>query len=103
MPHLDPLTEQQLMGICGLQQSSQQAEEALLQGFEQLHHSLADTVAIGLPVNDGTLSYMNYTAVALEKLANLEVFIRQVLVFFLSTVMIKHNFTCIVSYDRSII
>nr|CAD1821532.1 unnamed protein product [Ananas comosus var. bracteatus] len=77
MPHLDPLTEQQLMGICSLQQSSQQAEEALLQGFEQLHHSLADTVATGLPANDGTLSYMDYTAVALDKLANLEVFIRQ--------------------------
>lgn len=92
MPHLDPLTEQQLMGICSLQQSSQQAEEALLQGFEQLHHSLAETVAIGLPADGGTLSYTDYTAVALEKLANLEVFIRQVLAFFLSAVLIKHNF-----------
>ncbi|KAG0479146.1 hypothetical protein HPP92_013865 [Vanilla planifolia] len=31
---LEPLTEQQLVGICNLQQSSQQAEDALSQGME---------------------------------------------------------------------
>ncbi|KAM0884655.1 hypothetical protein ACQ4PT_030882 [Festuca glaucescens] len=45
VPQLDPLTEQQMVSICGLEQSLQQAEEALTQGLEQLHQSLAVTVA----------------------------------------------------------
>ncbi|XP_038999101.1 transcription factor TGA9-like [Hibiscus syriacus] len=69
---LDPLTEQQVMGIYSLQHSSQQAEEALTQGLEQLQQSLTDTIA-GRPVVDG----MQQMAVALGKLANLEVFVRQ--------------------------
>ncbi|KDP33129.1 hypothetical protein JCGZ_13576 [Jatropha curcas] len=69
---LDPLTEQQIMGIYSLQQSSQQAEEALFQGLEQLQQSLVDTIASG-PVIDG----MQQMAVALGKLANLEGFVRQ--------------------------
>ncbi|GMJ10699.1 TGACG (TGA) motif-binding protein 9 [Hibiscus trionum] len=69
---LDPLTEQQVMGIYSLQHSSQQAEEALTQGLEQLQQSLTDTIAGG-PVIDG----MQQMAVALGKLANLEGFVRQ--------------------------
>ncbi|KAK1309720.1 Transcription factor TGA2 [Acorus calamus] len=79
MPQLDPLTEQQILGICNLQQSSQQAEEALSQGLEQLHQSLADTVATGSlsdgPANMG--NYMGQMAMALGKLSNLEGFVRQ--------------------------
>lgn len=71
MPQLDPLTEQQLMGICSLQQSSQQAEEALSQGFEQLQYSLTDTISSGSP------NEMGHMAMALGKLANLEGFVRQ--------------------------
>ncbi|XP_039809514.1 transcription factor LG2-like isoform X1 [Panicum virgatum] len=75
IPQLDPLTEQQLLGICNLQQSSEQAEEALAQG---LHQSLADTVAAGT-LNDGAAApnYMSLMAVALEKLASLESFYQQ--------------------------
>ncbi|XP_060169830.1 transcription factor TGA9-like isoform X3 [Lycium barbarum] len=69
---LDPLTQQQVVGIYSLQQSSQQAEEALSQGLEQLQQSLIETVASG-SVNDG----MHIMAVALGKLANLEGFVRQ--------------------------
>ncbi|XP_065868959.1 transcription factor TGA9 isoform X2 [Euphorbia lathyris] len=69
---LDPLTEQQIMGIYSLQHSSQQAEEALSQGLEQLQQSLVDTIASG-PVIDG----MQQMAVALGKLSNLEGFVRQ--------------------------
>lgn len=72
IPQLDPLTEQQLMGICSLQHSSQQAEEALSQGLDQLQQSLVDTVA-GTSIPDG----MHQMAVALGKLANLEGFVRQ--------------------------
>ncbi|XP_057534089.1 transcription factor TGA9-like isoform X1 [Amaranthus tricolor] len=69
---LDPLTEQQLMGIYSLQQTSQQAEEALSQGLEQLQQSLVDTIATST-VTDG----MHQMAIALGKLSNLEGFIRQ--------------------------
>ncbi|XP_022755980.1 transcription factor TGA9-like isoform X2 [Durio zibethinus] len=69
---LEPLTEQQVIGIYRLQHSSQQAEEALTQGHEQLQQSLIDTIAGG-PVFDG----MQQMAVALGKLANLEGFVRQ--------------------------
>lgn len=71
---LDPLTDQQLMGIYSLQQSSQQAEEALSQGLDQLQQSLVDTIASG-PVVDG----MQQMAIALGKLSNLEGFVRQVI------------------------
>ncbi|KAJ6790477.1 transcription factor TGA2.2-like [Iris pallida] len=78
MPQLDPLAEQQLMGICNLQQSSQQAEEAFTQGLEQLQQSLADTVSSGA-LDEGTNvgNYMGHMAMALGKLANLEGFVRQ--------------------------
>ncbi|XP_026426010.1 transcription factor TGA2.3-like isoform X1 [Papaver somniferum] len=78
LPQVDPLTEQQLMGICGLQQSSQQAEEALSQGLEQLHQSLAETIA-GNSLNESANvgNYMGQMAVALGKLSNLEGFVRQ--------------------------
>ncbi|KAG2670752.1 hypothetical protein I3760_14G102400 [Carya illinoinensis] len=72
MGQLDPLTDQQLMGISRLQHSTQQTEEALSQGQEQLQQSLIDTIAAG-PVIDG----MQQMAVALDKLGNLEGFIRQ--------------------------
>lgn len=70
---LDPLTEQQVVGIYSLQQSSQQAEEALSQGLEQLQQSLIDTIATA-SLHDG----MHHMALALGKLSNLEGFVRQV-------------------------
>ncbi|XP_049353521.1 transcription factor TGA9-like [Solanum verrucosum] len=69
---LDPLTQQQIVGIYSLQQSSQQAEEALSQGLEQLKQSLIEIIATG-SVNDG----MHHMAIALGKLANLESFVYQ--------------------------
>ncbi|GAB4824704.1 Transcription factor tga9, variant 2 [Ancistrocladus abbreviatus] len=69
---LDPLTEQQLVGICSLQHSTQQAEEALSQGLDQLQQSLLNTIA-GSSVTDG----MHQMVLALGKLASLEGFIRQ--------------------------
>lgn len=79
MPHLDPLTEQQLLVIGNLRLSSRQAEEALSQGLEQLHRSLSDTVT-GDSLSDGVDvgNYMGHMALALGKLANLEGFVRQV-------------------------
>ncbi|CAM0874321.1 unnamed protein product [Alopecurus aequalis] len=79
VPQLDPLTEQQMVGICGLEQSLQQAEEALAQGLEQLHQSLAVTVAgSGSLADDANIgSFMGDMAVALGKLSNLEGFVIQ--------------------------
>ncbi|KAL6641879.1 hypothetical protein ACP70R_020060 [Stipagrostis hirtigluma subsp. patula] len=77
LPQLDPLTEQQVVGICSLQQSSQQAEEALSQGLEQLHQSLADTMAGGSLIEDANMSFMGQMALALGKLSNLEGFVIQ--------------------------
>ncbi|GMH28324.1 hypothetical protein Nepgr_030167 [Nepenthes gracilis] len=78
---LDPLTEQQLMGIYNLQQSSQQAEDALSQGMEALQQSLAETLANGAPGLSGSsgnvANYMGQMAMAMGKLGTLEGFLRQ--------------------------
>jgi transcription factor TGA len=77
LPQLEPLTEQQVINICNLQQSSQQAEEALSQGLEQLHQSLADIMAGGSLIEDTNTSFMGQMALALGKLSNLEGFVIQ--------------------------
>ncbi|KAK9290226.1 hypothetical protein L1049_008393 [Liquidambar formosana] len=78
---LEPLTEQQLMNIYNLQQSSQQAEDALSQGMEALQQSLADTLANGSPGPSGSsgnvANYMGQMAMAMGKLGTLEGFLRQ--------------------------
>ncbi|CAM6033521.1 unnamed protein product [Sphagnum compactum] len=78
IPQIEPLTEQQLLGICNLQQSSQQAEDALSQGMEALQQSLADTVAGGLlGSSPNVANYMGQMAMAMGKLGTLESFVRQ--------------------------
>ncbi|CAO2822287.1 unnamed protein product [Amaranthus hypochondriacus] len=78
---LEPLTEQQLVGIYSLQQTSQQAEEALSQGMEALQQSLAETLANGTPGPSGSsgnvANYMGQMAMAMGKLGTLEGFLRQ--------------------------
>lgn len=78
---LEPLTEQQVVGICNLQQSSQQAEDALSQGMEALQQSLAETLAgsLGPSGSSGNVAnYMGQMAMAMGKLGTLENFLRQV-------------------------
>ncbi|KAL5722186.1 hypothetical protein ACHQM5_005734 [Ranunculus cassubicifolius] len=78
--HLEPLTDQQLIGICNLQQSSHEAEDALSQGMEALQQSLAETLASGSlgPSSDGNIAeYMGQMALAMGKLATLENFLQQ--------------------------
>ncbi|KAI4339109.1 hypothetical protein MLD38_024084 [Melastoma candidum] len=78
---LEPLTEQQLVGIGNLQQSSQQAEDALSQGMEQLQQSLAETLCSGSLGSSGSsgnvANYMGQMAMAMGKLGTLDGFIRQ--------------------------
>ncbi|CAL9207624.1 unnamed protein product [Musa hybrid cultivar] len=78
MRQLDPLTDQQWMGMRGFQHSSQQAEEALSRGLDQVHQSLAQTVAGG-SLSDGidVGNYVGHAAIAMGKLADLEGFIGQ--------------------------
>lgn len=76
--HVEPLTEQQLLGIYKLQQSMQEAEEALSQGLEALNQSLSDTIAsnsLSCPPN--MTNYMGQMALAMNKLSTLEGFVRQ--------------------------
>ncbi|CAN6208004.1 unnamed protein product [Urochloa humidicola] len=83
----EPLTEQQLVGICGLRQSSMQAEDALSQGMEALQQALAETLAAaaaaggggdgGVSAAEGITNYMGQMAVAMGKLATVENFLRQ--------------------------
>ncbi|PSS34991.1 TGACG-sequence-specific DNA-binding protein like [Actinidia chinensis var. chinensis] len=87
MNQLEPLTEQQLVGIYSLQQSSQQAEDALSQGMEALQQSLAETLANGSPGPSGpsgnagpsgnVANYMGQMAMAMGKLGTLGNFVRQ--------------------------
>ncbi|XP_021894011.1 bZIP transcription factor TGA10 [Carica papaya] len=75
---VEPLTEQQILGICGLQQSTQEAEEALSQGLEALNQSLSDTItsdSLSCPTN--MTNYMGQMALAINKLSTLEGFVRQ--------------------------
>ncbi|KAG2309953.1 hypothetical protein Bca52824_021513 [Brassica carinata] len=55
LPHFDPLMDQQVLDVCNLRQSCQQAEDAVSQGMEKLQHTLADSVAAG---NLGEGSYI---------------------------------------------
>lgn len=77
---LEPLTDQQLMGICNLQQSSQQTEDALSQGMEALQQSLVDTLSSTTHGSTGSADvadYMGQMAIAMGKLATLQDFLIQ--------------------------
>ncbi|KAJ6425871.1 hypothetical protein OIU84_026449 [Salix udensis] len=88
---IEPLTEQQILGIYGLQQSTQENEDALSQGLEALNQSLSDTIAAeSLSCPPNMANYMGQMAVAMNKLSALEGFVRQVklslVTLFLSTI-----------------
>ncbi|KAL2663286.1 hypothetical protein AAZV13_02G087800 [Glycine max] len=78
--HLEPLTDQQLMGICNLQQSSQQAEDALNQGMEALQQSLVEilsSTSLGPNGSGNVADYMGQMALAMGKLAVLGSFLHK--------------------------
>ncbi|OIW08116.1 hypothetical protein TanjilG_06659 [Lupinus angustifolius] len=78
---LEPLTEQQVADITNLQESSQQAEDALSQGMDALQQSLAETLSSGSQNSSGSsgnvANYMGQMAMAMGKLGTLEGFVRQ--------------------------
>lgn len=73
-PQLNPMTEQQSLEVFNLEQSCQQAEDALSQGMERLQQTLAETVAAGQLIEG---SYIPMTA-AMEKLEALMSFVKEV-------------------------
>ncbi|CAH2073780.1 unnamed protein product [Thlaspi arvense] len=77
---LELLTEQQSQDLNNLQESSQQAEDALSQGMDSLQQSLSDTLSsgtLGSSSSGNVASYMGQMAMAMGKLGTLEGFIRQ--------------------------
>jgi len=92
LSHIEPLTEQQILGICGLQQSTQETEDALSQGLEALYQSLSDTVASdALSCPSNMANYMGQMAVAMNKLSTLEGFVRQVSCLILNICMVMRR------------
>ena len=77
MPQLDSLTEQQILEVCNLKQSCQQAEDALSQGMEKLQETVSATVAAG-QLGEG--SFIPQVATAVGKLEALVSFVNQVLI-----------------------
>ncbi|KAJ7954072.1 Transcription factor like [Quillaja saponaria] len=78
--NLEPLTDQQFMGIRNLEQSSLQTEDALSQGMEALQQSLLETLSstsLCPTASDNVADYMGQMAVAMTKLATLETFVLQ--------------------------
>ncbi|URE41358.1 hypothetical protein MUK42_03365 [Musa troglodytarum] len=76
--HIEPLTEQQILGVCGMQQSTQETEEALSQGLEALNKSLSDTIASdALSCTSNMANYMGQMTIAMNKLTTLEGFVRE--------------------------
>ncbi|MCD9640210.1 bZIP transcription factor tga10 [Datura stramonium] len=84
---VEALTENQLLGICGLQQTTQEAESVLSQGLEALNQSLSDTIIASSDIaflgnnnnnnNENMGNYMGQMSVAINKLSTVEAFLRQ--------------------------
>ena len=75
LPHFDPMMDQQVLDVCNLRQSCQQAEDAVSQGMEKLQHTLAESVAAG-ELGEG--SYVPQITSAMERLEALVSFVNQV-------------------------
>ncbi|CAL5070298.1 unnamed protein product [Urochloa decumbens] len=76
-PQLEPLTEQQLMAVGGLQHTSTQAEDALSQGMDKLQQNLAETLTAAADPFGPPDGYMLQMATAVEKLKELVGFVTQ--------------------------
>ncbi|XP_019083430.1 PREDICTED: transcription factor TGA7-like isoform X2 [Camelina sativa] len=75
MPYLQPLTDQQILEVRNLQQSSQQAEDALSQGIDKLQQSLAESIVVDAVIE--STDYPAHMAAAIENLQALEGFVTQ--------------------------
>ncbi|KAK1314343.1 Transcription factor TGA4 [Acorus calamus] len=76
-PQLDPLTEEQHIAVHSLQQTSQQAEDALVQGMNKLQQTLAETLISDASGAFGVANYMGKMATAMDQLNVLVKFVKQ--------------------------
>ncbi|OEL18637.1 Transcription factor HBP-1b(c1) [Dichanthelium oligosanthes] len=79
--HAEPLTEQQAMGFCGVQQWAREVEAALDHELQAMHRSVSDAVssdaaALLCPYSD-VPGYMATMSLAIGKLASMEAFVTQ--------------------------
>lgn len=89
-PQLDPLTEQQFMAVYNLQQSSQQAEDALSQGLDKLQQTLAETITSDPLDTSNMANYMGLMTNAMGQLEALISFVNQVILQFFSPLSAIH-------------
>ncbi|XP_078170690.1 bZIP transcription factor TGA10-like isoform X2 [Carex rostrata] len=77
--HIKPLTEQQIVAICNLQQSVQESEDALNHSLDAVHRSLSETITSDVLTSSAVdmASFMSRMSVAMSKLSSLEAFVRQ--------------------------
>uniref|UniRef100_A0ACD5V896 Uncharacterized protein n=1 Tax=Avena sativa TaxID=4498 RepID=A0ACD5V896_AVESA len=77
--HVEPLTEQQVAGVCDVQRWSREREETLDQELQATYNSLSDTICSDTllsPYPDMT-AYMAHMSLAIANLSSLEAFVRQ--------------------------
>ncbi|KAK1353486.1 Basic-leucine zipper transcription factor [Heracleum sosnowskyi] len=75
---IEALSEQQLMGIYGLTQSTMESEEVLSQGLDALNQSISDVIVSDSMITPANMAnYMGQMALAMGKLSTLEGFVRQ--------------------------
>ncbi|CAM8953173.1 hypothetical protein QQ045_017729 [Rhodiola kirilowii] len=74
VPQLDPLAENQLLDICNLRRSCQQAEDALSQGIDKLQEIVVDTLVAG-QMDEG--SCVPQITATMDKLGDLVSFVHQ--------------------------
>uniref|UniRef100_A0ACD5YIH2 Uncharacterized protein n=1 Tax=Avena sativa TaxID=4498 RepID=A0ACD5YIH2_AVESA len=77
--HVEPLTEQQVAGVCDVQRWSREREGTLDQELQATYNSLSDTIcsdALLSPYPDMT-AYMAHMSLAIANLSSLEAFVRQ--------------------------
>ena len=76
---IEPLTEQQMMGLYSLRTSTDQAESTLTQGLENLQRSLSDAIASNELSHPSNVSnYIGQMSMAVSRLSTLEGLVRQV-------------------------
>lgn len=71
---IQPVSEEQLVGICNLQQSCHQTEDALSQGMEALQHSLLHTLSRAA---GNVADYATHMATAITNIQAIQNFLNQ--------------------------
>lgn len=89
-PQIEPLTDQQVSDVYSLQQSCQQAEDALSQGMDKLQQTLAETLTSDPPISSSMPIYMGQMTTAMGKLDALVSFVNQVNVHVCTLLHLSH-------------